>query len=167
MSAPSRATARTASAARSGAGTRPRCRHGNATASSRRSAPSTGMPRRLGERDSRINCSCRVGGDAVEHDPAMRTARVVAAKPCTSAATERRLGGGVDDEEHRRLEQPGDVGGRALRGRATAVEQAHDALDDGDVRAAARRAANSGAMSSSPTRTGSRLRPGRPVARAW
>ena len=82
------------------------------------------------------------------------------------------LARGVDDEDHRRAEQRGDVGGRSGCGPGhgavdAAVEQAHHALDHGDVGSPALPCRNSGPISSSPTSTGSRLRPGRPAASAW
>jgi hypothetical protein len=78
-----------------------------------------------------------------------------------------RHGGAVDDQQHGGVQQLGDLGGGGqLAGSRGAVEHAHDALDDRQVRAGGAWA-NSGPISSGPDRNASRLRPGRPHARAW
>ena len=75
--------------------------------------------------------------------------------------------GGVHDQQHGRVQQLRDVRGRGqLTTPRGAVEESHDAFDDREVGAAARRGATSGAISSGPLRKASRLRPGRPEASA-
>ena len=119
---------------RSATGTRPRCRDGVATASSRRSTPSTGTPT-LGEGDPQ-DLLVPVGADPVEDDPAQPHPRVVAAEPVRRA----RPPSGPARRRPRRA-APGAPSSRAtcavepVERRAAPVEQAHDALDHRDVRA--------------------------------
>ena len=83
------------------------------------------------------------GGHPVEDDPGHRGARIEpgeAGRDRPGRPAHRR---GVDDQHDRRAEQAGDVRGRAEAripgafpgARVRSVEQAHHALDDGDVRA--------------------------------
>ena len=129
---------RAARGSRSPAGTRPRWRSGATSASSRRRAPSTGTP--SGSIASRSSCSWWSEPTRLRITPATLTSRVegrVAVDDRGDRAGHRRR---VDDEQHRRVEELRDVrGGGELAAARGAVEEAHDALDDGDVRARARR----------------------------
>ena len=71
------------------------------------------------------------------------------------------------DQHHRRVEQSSHVGGRRRRAVDGAVEEAHHAFDDEQVRAARGACAPAARRASGPHSHGSRLRPGRPHARAW
>ena len=146
-------------------GTRPRCRDGAATASARRSAPSTGVP--TSSQASRSSASCRSEPTRLRITPAMRTSPKLR-KPCTSAATERPCAAASTTRIDRRVEQ------RRRPARWSRCRPRRYARRTGPSRPRPRRGrrpaapcANSGPIRSSPTSTGSRLRPGRPAASAW
>src|SRR4051812_20092026 len=75
-----------------------------------------------------------VGADPVEHHATDPYAGAEGTEPVYQRGDRAALCRGVDDEQYRRVEQGGDVGGRTGVGRAPPVVQAHHALDDGEVR---------------------------------
>ena len=108
--------------------------------SSRRSAPSTGTPELVqGLASGSLRCASEPTRFRIT--PAIRTAGSNERKPCTSAATERPCAaasttsstGASSSLATCAVEANSPVAGRA-------VEQAHDALDDGDVGLRRRRA---------------------------
>ncbi|GMA39846.1 hypothetical protein GCM10025883_18910 [Mobilicoccus caccae] len=89
-----------------------------------------------GHRDA-VACLTFVSGrgDVVEDHPADADAGVEGREPVDEGADAAGGRGAVDDEDDRRAGQFGDVGAaREPLAAEGAVEQTHDALDDGDVR---------------------------------
>ena len=135
---------------------------------SRGSTPSTGRP--VASIAETISAACRGEPALFRITPLSRTSGSKVCSPCTMAAAVRdtwqmsstRITGAPAERR--------DVGGRGEPLAADlAVEQAHHALDHGDVGrvGVAAPCSSSGAIWSGRHRCGSRLRPGRPVARAW
>ena len=73
-----------------------------------------------------------IAGDAVEYDSGVLQAQLVAREAVHKSGDGLALVPGIDDQQHRHLQQMGEVGGRAFGAEGT-VEQAHDALDDDEV----------------------------------
>ena len=123
---------RSMNAARSGcsaACTRPRCRSGSASAVSRGSAPSTGMP--SAAIASATSARWRALRDPIEDDAGDADGRIVRGKAAHHRGRRLRLPRHVEHQHHR---QPNARRDRRWRraGRAAgrgAVEQAHDAFD--------------------------------------
>ena len=77
----------------------------------------------------------RLAGDAVEHDAGEIEVRIEALEAQHDRAGTPRHRPGVDDQDHRSAEPFRHLGGRTLVAHgAAAVEAAHDALDEGQVR---------------------------------
>ena len=78
------------------------------------------------------------GADAVENHPGDPDCRIERRKPVQQRGDALALAARVDDQDHRRAEESGDVSGRAACVFVDApVEQAHHALHHGDVGAGA------------------------------
>ena len=131
MRSASASTAATASGRRSATGTRPRCRLGTTMSGRRGTTPRTGTPVR---RDRRAPPSRGGERDVVEDHSGDPHLVVVRREPVHHRTDRARRRGTVDDQHHRRPDQPGHVRGRGEPvGAEGAVEEPHDPFDDGDV----------------------------------
>jgi hypothetical protein len=79
-----------------------------------------------------------IGTDPVQHDAGDAHRTVERREPVHQRGDRARHRGGIDDQNDRRLEQPGHVGGRGSNTVGCPVEQSHHSLDDQDVAARCR-----------------------------
>ena len=111
--------------------------------------------------------SWRGGTDLVEDHPGDRHVWLQGGVAVHHGGHGGRHGRRVHHQQDRRLEQAGHVGCRRRGSVAGAVEQAHDAFDEEQVAARSGPGRRAGATASTPQSQASRLRGGRPEARAW
>ena len=160
--------ARPSASGRSAAGTRPRCRDGASMPASRGSTPRTGIP--VASRAATTSSEWRTDPALFKITPEMRVSGSKVCRPCTQAAAVR------DTWEMSSTSTTGAAITRAtcaveaqpsapMRPSKSPITPSTTATSAGV--GTAQPCSSSGTSWSSPHRNGSRLRPGRPVARAW